>query len=159
TGAPVSSLLPARPSETCPPSTGPADTSGPPSGSPAADSLTAACSPTAVSPGPLAGPHDPSALRVTGRVNLTLPLATRLGQSDTPGHAAGYGPLDAADPRTLANALAAHPSTRWCLTLTGPDGRPIAHGCAHSRPTTAPRDGPATKTSPRPTTGTGDGPA
>jgi hypothetical protein len=161
TGAPVSSLLPASAGETGPPSTDPANASGSPSASPTAPS-TATGSPTtnSVATAPAAQatrPGDPGALRVTGRVNLTVPLATWLGHSDTPGHAAGYGPIDAADTRTLADALAAQPSTRWCLTFTDPDGRPIAHGCAH-RSSTRPPQRPHTGTRDRPGTGTRDGP-
>src|SRR5262249_37667537 len=47
-----------------------------------------------------------------GAVNLTMPLATWLGLSDTPGHAAGYGPLDAGDSRDLADPLAGPPRSR-----------------------------------------------
>ena len=32
--------------------------------------------------------------------------------------------------RAAAAAAAAHPRTRWCVTLTGPDGTALAHGCA-----------------------------
>jgi hypothetical protein len=67
---------------------------------------------------------------LTGSVNLTLPMSTWLGWSQSPGDVPGFGPLDAADSRDLAGALAGHPATRWCLTLLGPDGRPVAHGCA-----------------------------
>jgi hypothetical protein len=174
TGAPVSSLLPASAGETCPPSTDPADTSGPPGAGP-----TATGSPTTSSLGTASAaqairPSDAGALRVTGRVNLTVPLATWLGHSDTPGHAAGYGPLDATDIRTLADALAAQPGARWCLTFIGPDGRPAAHGCARTGPPTEPdntastdrtgkpapgrRAGASTRTGHRPTTGSSDRP-
>jgi len=95
-------------------------------------------------------------------VNLTLPLATWLGQSDAPGHVAGYGPLDATDSRTLAHLLATQGSTKWCLTFTGPDGRPIAHGCARDRPPGRPqrgsRDRPRQGSRDAPRTGTRDGP-
>jgi hypothetical protein len=151
TGAPVRSLLPASSSETCPPSTaptdadGPAGTGGPPSGDDRPGSNPAGADSPAGSSGRPGDDRPSSALRVTGRVNLTLPLATWLGRSDEPGHAAGYGPLDAADTHALADALAVHAGTKWCLTFTGPDGRPIAHGCAHPRPPrrsrTASRDG------------------
>jgi hypothetical protein len=67
-------------------------------------------------------------------VHLTLPLATWLGTSDTSGQVAGFGPVDATDARDLARALANHPDTQWCLTLTGLDGRPAAHGCARAGP-------------------------
>ncbi|HYB89111.1 MAG TPA: DUF222 domain-containing protein [Streptosporangiaceae bacterium] len=69
-----------------------------------------------------------------GSVNLTVPLATWLGLSDAPGHAAGFGPLDAGDSRDLATLLARHPGSRWCVTVTGAGGRPLAHGCARSGP-------------------------
>jgi hypothetical protein len=69
-----------------------------------------------------------------GSVNLTLPLVTWLGLSEDPGYAAGYGPLDATDSRAVAAALAAQAGTTWCLTLTGPDGGPVAHGCARAGP-------------------------
>jgi len=130
-------------------------TSSPPSNEPATGLLATAGSPAVTSPGRLTGSIDPGALCVTGRINLTLPLATWLGQSDTPGHAAGYGPLDAADTRTVADALTAHPSTQWCLTFTGPGGRPIAHGCAHSGASPQPPRRPRTRTRDRPGTPAG----
>jgi hypothetical protein len=82
---------------------------------------------------------------VVGRVNLTVPLATWLGYSNTPGQVPGYGPLDAADSRALAAALAAQAGTKWCVTFTGPDGRPLAHGCARTGP---PRAGPQSRADP-----------
>jgi hypothetical protein len=71
---------------------------------------------------------------IRGNVNLTVPLATWLGGSGEPGHAAGYGPLDATDSRDLADVMAAGPGGRWCITFTGADGRPVAHGCARTGP-------------------------
>jgi hypothetical protein len=47
---------------------------------------------------------------------------------------AGLGALDAAACRDLADLLAGHPATRWCITLTGPSGRAVAHGCARAGP-------------------------
>ena len=71
---------------------------------------------------------------LAGPVNLTVPLATWLGLSDHPGEAAGHGPLDAATSRDLATRLAARPGSKWCLTITGPGGRAIGHGCARAGP-------------------------
>src|SRR5580658_9954931 len=71
---------------------------------------------------------------LTGSVHLTMPLATWLGESDVPGEAAGYGPLDAYTSRDLADQLAGGPRTRWCLTLTGPDGRAVGHACLRRPP-------------------------
>ncbi len=80
--------------------------------------------------GGLAGWPETKWPALTGSVNLTLPLATWLGWSQTPGDVPGFGPLDAADSRDLADTLAGHPATAWCLTLLDADGRPAAHGCA-----------------------------
>jgi hypothetical protein len=95
---------------------------------------------------------------VTGGVNLTLPLATWLGHSNDPGHCAGYGPLDAADSRDLAAALASRAGNKWCLTITDAGGNPVLHGCSRTRPSpgrryarSAPSDGSAA--------GARDGPA
>jgi Domain of unknown function (DUF222) len=77
------------------------------------------------------------AMGMTGSVNLTMPLATWLGLSDGPGEAAGYGPLDADDSRTLAGLLAQRPGNRWCVTLTGQHGQPIGHGCTRTKPITS----------------------
>ena len=95
-------------------------------------------------PGPGTCGHGP-----VGAVNLTMPLATWLGLSDAPGHAAGYGPLDAADSRDLAARLAGQRGGRWCITLTGEGGRPVAHGCARTGPGPSGRSRPPPRRSPR----------
>jgi hypothetical protein len=71
---------------------------------------------------------------LTGSVNLTMPLATWLGASSEPGEAVGFGPLPADDARALADLIARQPGARWCVTLTGQDGRAIGHGCARVGP-------------------------
>jgi hypothetical protein len=84
-------------------------------------------------PGPWpAGPAWPTGLG--GTVNLVLPATTWLGLADTPGEITGLGAADAGTCRDLAAALAAQPGSRWCLTLTDPGGRAIAHGCARAGP-------------------------
>jgi hypothetical protein len=70
-----------------------------------------------------------------GSVHLTMPLSALAGLSDSPGEAAGYGPVDSQDARQLAGMLAYDPATRWCLTVTGPDGTALAHACARRGPT------------------------
>lgn len=75
--------------------------------------------------------------QVTGTINLTMPMSAWTGQSQAPGELAGIGPLDTATCRDLATASDAR--TRWCLTLTGADGRAVAHACARAGP--APPDG------------------
>ncbi len=81
-------------------------------------------------------PSPPSSCATSGgagSVNLTMPLAAWLGASEQPGEVAGFGPVAAADGRALASQLAGDRSARWCLTLTGHDGRAVAHGCARAQ--------------------------
>src|SRR5579863_9894579 len=110
--------------------------------------------------GPQVGPAGPARQAgqdqgpaVAALINLTVPLDTVLGRSATPGEAAGYGVLDAADARALVAAAARHPDTRWCVTALYPDGTAAAHGCARGRHPPPPRAGPAS-----PTGTTGDPP-
>jgi hypothetical protein len=83
----------------------------------------------------------PAGPGLVGSVNLTMPLATWLGGSSEPGEAAGFGPLPADDARVLAGLIARQPGAHWCLTLTGRDGRAVAHGCALAGPPAPGRDG------------------
>jgi hypothetical protein len=99
-----------------------------PTGAPGADN-----GPESATPG-RPGPWPAGLGTLGGSVNLVLPATTWLGLTDTPGEIAGTGAADAATCRDLANALAAHPATRWCLTLTDRNGRAVAHGCARAGP-------------------------
>jgi hypothetical protein len=83
---------------------------------------------TVPAPGPSGG--APTGPRRGGSIHLTMPLAALAGLTNAPGEVAGYGPADAASCRDLALRLAADSATRWCLTLTGADGRAAAHACA-----------------------------
>ncbi len=81
------------------------------------------------------------------RVNLTVPLATLLRLAERPGMLSRTGPIDPALARDLAAAAARSPRSTWCLTVTGPDHRPVAHGCGRPPPRrdnrgAAARDGP-----------------
>ena len=67
-----------------------------------------------------------------GTINLTMPLSAWLGLTDAPGEVAGHGSADAGTCRDLV--ARAGPGTRYCLTLTGPDGRAVAHACASGAP-------------------------
>ena len=71
---------------------------------------------------------------LTGSVHLTMPVSAWLDLSHTPGEVAGFGPLDAWTCRDLVARLSAGPGTRWCVTLTGPDGTAAAHACARAGP-------------------------
>ena len=67
-------------------------------------------------------------------MNLIMPASAWLGLSDLPGEVTGHGAVDAGTCRDLAAALAAHSAARWCVTLTGRNGRAVAHGCARAGP-------------------------
>jgi hypothetical protein len=99
------------------------------------------------------GPPPGSPFDQTGRktplpalINITIPAGTLFGWSDTPADVGTWGLMDAGTARDLIEAASRHPRTRWCHTLTGPDGRAIAHACAsgsHPWPPHPPRrDGP-----------------
>ena len=75
-----------------------------------------------------------------GRVNLTVPLATVLGLAERPGVMSRTGAIDPALARDLAAAAARNPRSTWCVTVTGPDGRPVAHGCGRPPPRAGPSD-------------------
>jgi hypothetical protein len=70
---------------------------------------------------------------VAGTIHLTMPLSALLG-GGLPGEVAGHGPIDAATSRQIAAMLAQHTATRWCVTVTGPDGRAAGHACARRGP-------------------------
>jgi Domain of unknown function (DUF222) len=70
---------------------------------------------------------------LAARVTLTVPLLTHLGLTTEPGIVAGFGPVDPALARELAARAAAHPASRFCVTVTGGDGYAIGHGCIPGR--------------------------
>jgi len=70
---------------------------------------------------------------VSGTIHLTMPLSTWLGGGE-PGEVAGHGPVDAGTSRVLAGMLAGSAATRWCVTVTGRDGRAVGHACAGTGP-------------------------
>ncbi|MGD0936111.1 MAG: DUF222 domain-containing protein [Streptosporangiaceae bacterium] len=100
-------------------------------GAPAVDSTPGSA---ASDPGPASGTRPdgppPASIRPAAKVNLTIPLATLLGLAEHPGQVTGFGPIDPALARALAAEAAGHPATTWCITVTDPDGHPLAHGCA-----------------------------
>ncbi len=143
-GRSVDTLLPQRPGQ------GPADPGGPAAGgissgggggsSSSSRGASGSAGVGAAGHGNSAAPQWPAADSawppgLAGWVNLTMPLASYLGESSaSPGEVTGLGPLDAAACRDLAAAIAATPGSRWCMTLTDRDGRAVAHGCARSGP-------------------------
>ncbi len=81
-------------------------------------------------PGPawLRGLAEPA--RLSGTVNLTVPLATLLGITDAPGELGAFGPVTAFTARQIATQAMDAPAVRWCVTVTDDTGAPVGHGCA-----------------------------
>jgi hypothetical protein len=80
-------------------------------------------------------PPDPKSnpVPMPALINLIVPAGTLLGWSSAPAEAGAWGLLDRDETRTIINAAAGHPRTRWCVTLTAPDGTAVAHACAAGR--------------------------
>jgi len=83
-------------------------------------------------------------------INLIVPAGTLFGWSTAPGDAGGWGLTDHTDTARLIAAAAADPHTRWCFTLTGPDGTAIAHGCARGPHPWTPGQGGGNRDGPPP---------
>ncbi|QVQ54564.1 DUF222 domain-containing protein [Spiractinospora alimapuensis] len=80
--------------------------------------------------------HHPPPTPV-GRLHLTIPFDTLIGEGQAPGEAAGYGPLLADVAQHLAQrALASPRSTLACWTVTDEHGGAVAHGTTSYRPST-----------------------
>jgi hypothetical protein len=83
-------------------------------------------------------PPVPSPARPPGQlatqVNVAATLASLLGLASDPADVAGFGPVDAAVARQLGQLAAAHPASRWCLTVTDDRGQPLGHGCLPGQP-------------------------
>ena len=133
-GPPAGGAATSNPAAGGPPAgSSPAD--GPPAGRPPAGGPPASGMSPAASDGPGVPPWaaggPPGSL--AARINVTVPLAALLGLSGTPGEVAAFGPVDADVTRDLIRAAGLHPATRWCVTVVGPDGQAIGHGCARGR--------------------------
>jgi len=84
------------------------------------------------------GPHGPAGTGGTGtrlaaQVTIVIPWQAWLGQPSGPGEASGFGLIDGAQIQDLLAAAAADPGSRGCVTLLGPDGTAVAHGCGRGR--------------------------
>jgi hypothetical protein len=104
------------------------------------------------------GPGTPAGglAPLPGLINLVVPAGTLLGWPDAPGEAGSWGPIEPEDTRRLVQAASLHPRSRWCVTVTGPDGTAIAHGCARGQHPWTPD--PGTSPGPHPGPGSRDGP-
>jgi hypothetical protein len=83
-------------------------------------------------------------------INLLVPVGTLLGWSAAPAEAGGWGLLDVNEIKALIQAASQHPRTRWCFTLTAPDGSAVAHACATGRHSWKPPDPASPQTRQKP---------
>jgi Domain of unknown function (DUF222) len=63
-------------------------------------------------------------------INLLVHAGTLFGWDTTPSQASGWGLLNPAETRDIVGAASMHPQTRWCMSIIGPDGTAVAHGCS-----------------------------
>jgi Domain of unknown function (DUF222) len=63
-------------------------------------------------------------------INLVVHAGTLFGWDTTPSQASGWGLLNPAETRDLVRAASMHPQTRWCMSVIGPDGTAVTHGCS-----------------------------
>ena len=83
-------------------------------------------------------------------INLLVPAGTLFGWDTTPSDAGGWGLLGPGETRDIVRAASMHPQTRWCMTVTGPDGTAIAHGCSPGQHPWTPENPPAPAAPPDP---------
>jgi hypothetical protein len=128
------------------PGTDPGDTGDTPGDGPGGNGGSGPDGPRPASPSGIGMAPGKGPAGFAARVNLTVTLPTLAGLEDRPGVLSRVGPVDPATARDLAAAAARDPRTTWCLTIIGPDHRPIAHGCGRPpRNSEAPPD-PADRT-------------
>ena len=107
-----------------------------------------------VAPGSPAGGLAP----LPALVNLIIPVGTLLDWSAAPGDAGTWGLLDGDDTRAIVQAASRHPRSRWCVTVTGPDGTAVAHGCTRGQHPWTPAAGSGNPNQQRSGGGDRDGP-
>ena len=83
-------------------------------------------------------------------INLLVHAGTLFGWDTTPSEASGWGLLNPVETRDIVRAASRHPQTRWCVTLTGPDGTAVAHGCSPGQHPWSPVAPPDREESPPP---------
>jgi hypothetical protein len=63
-------------------------------------------------------------------INLLVHAGTLFGWDTTPSQVSGWGLLNPRETTDVVRAASEHPQTRWCMTVIGPDGTAVAHGCS-----------------------------
>jgi hypothetical protein len=79
------------------------------------------------------GAGGPARAPTPAVINLVVHAGTLFGWDTTPSQAGGWGLLNPAETKDLVAAASTHPQTRWCMTVIGPDGTAVAHGCSPGR--------------------------
>jgi hypothetical protein len=96
----------------------------------------------------IGGAAVPDSDGLTGTVNLTIPLTTLLGLTDSPGDLGGFGPITAHTAREIAAATLGAPAVRWCVTVIGENSHATGHGCATRTRAAPPGTKPGSRAAP-----------
>jgi Domain of unknown function (DUF222) len=89
-----------------------------------------------------AGPRGPAGnggTRLAAQVTIIVPYQAWLGLASGPGEVTGFGLIDPAQIQDLLAAAARDQASRSCITLLGPDGTAVAHGCGRGPLTLPPQ--------------------
>jgi hypothetical protein len=89
-----------------------------------------------------AGPRGPAGTggtRLAAQVTIVVPFEAWLGLESGPGEATGFGLIGPAQIQDLLAAAARDQASRACITLLGPDGTAMAHGCGRGPLTLPPQ--------------------
>jgi hypothetical protein len=79
------------------------------------------------------GPGGASGTRLAAQVIITVPFEAWFGRTSAPGEVGDFGLVDPGQVRDLLAAAARDRESRSCVTLLGPDGTAVAHGCGRGR--------------------------
>jgi len=85
------------------------------------------------------GPGGSGGTRLAAHVTIVIPWEAWLGLPSGPGEVGRYGLTDPDQTQDLLTAAARDPQSRGCITLLGPDGTAVAHGCGRGPLTLPPR--------------------
>jgi hypothetical protein len=97
-----------------------------------------------------AGAGAPARAPMPAVINLLVHAGTLFGWDTAPSQASGWGLLNPHETGDVVRAASLHPQTRWCMTVIGPDGTAVAHGCSPGQHPWSPAVPPAPDAQPPP---------
>jgi hypothetical protein len=79
------------------------------------------------------GTHNADPAPLPALINILVPVGSLLGWCTAPAQIGNWGLLDADEAKAFTRAASNSPRTRFCMTLIGPDGTALAHGCSRGQ--------------------------